>query len=74
MRGHPLPRSAVGSLELAHDLARVTAPTGHPVLSGLLRELGDEVLARFPASGLSAMARDREDGWLGLVLRPSARA
>ncbi|MCC6898663.1 MAG: 50S ribosomal protein L11 methyltransferase [Polyangiaceae bacterium] len=61
-------------LELAHDLARVTAPTGHLVLSGLLRERGAEVLARFSAEGLSAVARDQEDGWLGLVLRPSARA
>ena len=61
-------------LELAADLARVTAPAGHLVLSGLLCERGDELLARLRAEGLSEVGRDEEDGWLGLVLRPSARA
>ena len=61
-------------LELAADLARVTAPAGHLVLSGLLCERGDELLARLQAEGLSEVGRDEEDGWLGLVLRPSARA
>ncbi|MCC6898661.1 MAG: hypothetical protein IT377_06780 [Polyangiaceae bacterium] len=55
-------------------MARLTVTTGHLVLSGVLCERGAEVLARFSAVGLSAVARDQEDGRLGLVLRPSARA
>ena len=55
-------------LELAGDLARVTAPAGRLLLSGLLRERGDEILARFADQGLREESREQEAGWLALVL------
>ncbi|MBK7585301.1 MAG: 50S ribosomal protein L11 methyltransferase [Myxococcales bacterium] len=59
-------------LELAPDLARVTAPGGRLVLSGVLAERGDEMAAAFAERGLSERAREVEDGWIGLELCPSA--
>lgn len=55
-------------LELAEDLARVTAPAGRLVLSGFLSERGAEVLGRCSEHALRELARAEEDGWLLLVL------
>lgn len=58
--------------DLAADLARVTAPEGRLVLSGLLSERGREILARFEELGLRELSRAEADGWLGLMLaRPT---
>lgn len=56
--------------ELAPDLEARVAAGGALVLSGLLVDQVDSVVARFP--GLSEEARRHEDGWAASVLRAPA--
>ena len=56
--------------EMAPDLRAHVAPGGALVLSGLLADQLDPVLACFP--GLTEVARRHEDGWVASLLRAPA--
>jgi ribosomal protein L11 methyltransferase len=59
---------------LATPIARLVAPRGQVVLSGLLTADADAALANYRARGLALVRRIRLDGWTTLVLmRPAAR-
>ena len=59
---------------LATPIARLVAPRGQVVLSGLLTAEADAALASYRARGLALVRRIRLDGWATLVLmRPAAR-
>lgn len=58
-------------LQLAPELARATAPAGRLLLSGLLCERGDEILARFGRLGLREESREQRAGWVAFVLQRS---
>jgi len=59
---------------LATPAARLLAPNGRLVLSGLLTADADAALACYRARGLALVRRIRLDGWTTLVLmRPAAR-
>ena len=63
--------------DLATDLRRHLAPGGHAVLSGLLADQQQGVLARHRGQGLALVGRIVLDGWATLVLarriKPRAR-
>jgi ribosomal protein L11 methyltransferase len=54
---------------LAPDMAAKLAPTGRVILSGILCDQGDEVLAAYAAAGLTLDTRQDEGEWTGLLLR-----
>ena len=54
---------------LATPMARLVAPGGHVVLSGLLTAQGGPALAAYRARGLVLERRIRLEGWVTLVLR-----
>ncbi|HTZ37692.1 MAG TPA: 50S ribosomal protein L11 methyltransferase [Stellaceae bacterium] len=54
---------------MARDLARIVAPGGSAVLSGLLRRQESGVLAVYRAQGLALARRIAIDGWSTLVLQ-----
>jgi len=54
--------------ELATPIARLVAPRGQIVLSGLLTADADAALASYRARGLALVRRIRLDGWTTLVL------
>jgi ribosomal protein L11 methyltransferase len=54
----------------APTLIAATAPGGTLILSGILEEEGDEVLAAYP--GFELQARPREGDWCALILRAPA--
>lgn len=56
-------------VSLAPDLAGALAPDGHAILSGILNEQVDEVLAAYAAQGLAQVARDPIGDWTTLTLR-----
>jgi ribosomal protein L11 methyltransferase len=56
-------------IELAPDLARVLAKNGRAVLSGLLREQEQDVLAAHEEAGLALDFRLRLGDWSVLVLK-----
>ena len=59
---------------LATPIARLVAPRGRVVLSGLLTAEADAALASYRARGLALVRRIRLEGWATLVLmRPAAR-
>jgi len=59
---------------LATPIARLVAPNGRLVLSGLLTADADAALASYRARGLALVRRIRLEGWATLVLtRPAAR-
>ena len=59
---------------LATPIARLVAPRGRVVLSGLLTAEADAALASYRARGLALVRRISLDGWATLVLmRPAAR-
>jgi ribosomal protein L11 methyltransferase len=59
---------------LATPIARLVAPRGQVVLSGLLTADADAALASYRARGLALVRRIRLEGWATLVLmRPAAR-
>lgn len=51
---------------LAPDIARVTAPGGHIILSGIIDEMAAEVTHVFEAEGLSITAQPSIEGWTSL--------
>jgi ribosomal protein L11 methyltransferase len=57
---------------LATPMARLLAPNGHVVLSGLLTAQGGAALAGYCARGLVLARRIRLEGWVTLVLRRPA--
>jgi ribosomal protein L11 methyltransferase len=58
---------------LATPMARLVAPRGHLVLSGLLLSQAAPALARYRARGLVPVGRIRLEGWMTLVLRRPGR-
>ncbi|WP_084397888.1 50S ribosomal protein L11 methyltransferase [Henriciella aquimarina] len=54
---------------LAPEIARLTAPRGHVILSGLLEPQEPLVRAAYGSRGLSLVHRVRKDGWSSLVFR-----
>jgi ribosomal protein L11 methyltransferase len=61
-------------IEMAADLARVLAPGGHAILSGLLARQEAAVLAAHRAQGLYLRARIPLEGWHSLVVAKGAAA
>jgi ribosomal protein L11 methyltransferase len=59
---------------LAPSLARLVAPGGRIVLSGLLAEQADAALAAYRAQGLRLACRITLEGWVTLILSRNARA
>ncbi|MEO0983089.1 MAG: 50S ribosomal protein L11 methyltransferase [Pseudomonadota bacterium] len=60
-------------IRLAPDIARVVAPGGDVILSGLLTAQEPSVRAAFASRGLILQRRIRRDGWLTLVFRKPKR-
>jgi ribosomal protein L11 methyltransferase len=58
---------------LATPMARLVAPNGYVVLSGLLAGQATAVLASYRARGLVPERRIRLEGWVTLVLRRPGR-
>jgi ribosomal protein L11 methyltransferase len=56
-------------VELAPDIARRTAPGGRAILSGLLVDQADDVLAAYAAQGFSLAEREDVGDWATLELR-----
>ncbi len=56
-------------LDLAPGIAGVTAPGGHTILSGLLNEQGDTVIAAYLEAGFVLESRDIHGDWTTLTLR-----
>lgn len=54
---------------LAPDIASLTAPGGHVILSGLLEAQEPLVRKAYGSRGLSLAHRIRKDGWVSLVFR-----
>lgn len=54
---------------LAPDIAKLTAPGGTIILSGLLHHQAETVRNAFAARGLNYEGRIREDGWSTLIFR-----
>ena len=60
---------------LATPMARLVAPNGHVVLSGLLAAQASTALASYRARGLVLARRIPLEGWMTLVLvRPMRRS
>lgn len=55
-------------LALAPDMAANLAPGGRVILSGILNEQGDEVVARYFSEGFTLAARNEFGDWTTLVL------
>ncbi|MGI8525623.1 MAG: 50S ribosomal protein L11 methyltransferase [Pseudolabrys sp.] len=60
-------------LRMAYPLARLSAPGGHVVLSGLLPSQANAVLAAYRAQGFALERRILLDGWITLLLRRPKR-
>lgn len=56
-------------LGLAPDMARFCAESGHVILSGILHEQADEVIAAYEGVGFVLVSRDEFAEWTTLVLR-----
>ena len=54
---------------LAPAMAAKLAPNGRVILSGILYDQGDEVLAAYVAAGFALGSRQDEGEWTGLLLR-----
>ncbi len=55
-------------IALAPDLAAATAPGGRVILSGILREQAEDVLAAYSRNGINEVARDDIGEWTTLIL------
>lgn len=55
-------------IALAPDMARALCPGGHVILSGILNEQADDVLAVYAASGFNQVQRDEIVDWTTLML------
>ncbi len=60
-------------LELAHDMGRTSRNGGILILSGILDEQADEVMAAYAAEGFGMIHHDTLQGWSTLTLKKSAR-
>jgi ribosomal protein L11 methyltransferase len=58
---------------MATPMARLLAPNGHVILSGLLAAQARTALAAYRARGLVLAHRIPLDGWVTLVLRAPSR-
>ena len=58
-------------IALAPDMGRHCAPGGHVILSGILHEQADEVIAAYLAQGFTLVSRDAFGDWTTLVMKRS---
>ncbi|RBP91011.1 [LSU ribosomal protein L11P]-lysine N-methyltransferase [Rhodobacter sp. 140A] len=56
-------------ISLAPDMGRFCAESGHVILSGILHEQADEVIAAYKAQGFTLVSRDEYGDWTTLVMR-----
>ncbi len=56
-------------IALSPEIARLTAPSGHVILSGLLTRQEPLVRAAYAGRGLNMIKRIRRDGWSTLVFK-----
>ncbi|OYX43667.1 MAG: ribosomal protein L11 methyltransferase [Rhodobacterales bacterium 32-67-9] len=56
-------------IELAPDMARMTAPGGYAILSGILNPQADAVVSAYKSRGFCLVSRDEIGEWTTLVLR-----
>ncbi|MPL67369.1 Ribosomal protein L11 methyltransferase [bioreactor metagenome] len=56
-------------ISLAPDMGRFCAESGHVILSGILHEQADEVIAAYEAQGFTLVSRDEYGDWTTLVMR-----
>lgn len=56
-------------ISLAPDMGRFCAESGHVILSGILHEQADEVIAAYEAQGFTLVFRDEYGDWTTLVMR-----
>jgi ribosomal protein L11 methyltransferase len=56
-------------IALAPDMGRYCAESGHVILSGILHEQADEVIAAYQAQGFNLESRDEYGDWTTLVLK-----
>ncbi|MFD1344686.1 50S ribosomal protein L11 methyltransferase [Litorisediminicola beolgyonensis] len=56
-------------IALAPDMAAHLAPGGHAILSGLLNDQADEVVAAYVAAGINLVQADRIGDWTTLTLK-----
>ncbi|MBV0911658.1 50S ribosomal protein L11 methyltransferase [Anianabacter salinae] len=55
-------------VDLAPEMASVTAPSGHAILSGILNEQADEVVAAYDTAGFDCLRREVIGDWTTLTL------
>lgn len=60
-------------IELAGDIARAVASSGHVILSGLLNDQADEIVAHYRKAGFKLNEKTRIAGWTTLVLIRGSR-
>jgi len=56
-------------IALAPDMGRFCAESGHVILSGILHEQADEVIAAYEAQGFTLVSRDEYGDWTTLVMQ-----
>lgn len=56
-------------ITLAPDMGRFCAESGHVILSGILHEQADEVIAAYQPAGFTLVSRNEFGDWTTLVLR-----
>lgn len=56
-------------IALAPDMGKYCAPGGHVILSGILNEQADEVVAAYLAQGFTTVSRESFGDWTTLVMR-----
>jgi ribosomal protein L11 methyltransferase len=56
-------------VSLAPDMAKYCAESGHVILSGILNEQADTVIAAYEAQGFSQVSRNEFGDWTTLVLK-----
>jgi ribosomal protein L11 methyltransferase len=56
-------------IALAPDMGRYCAESGHVILSGILHDQADEVIAAYAAQGFNLTSRDEYGDWTTLVLQ-----
>jgi len=56
-------------IALAPDMGRYCAESGHVILSGILHEQADDVIAAYQAQGFRLASRDEHGDWTTLVMQ-----
>jgi ribosomal protein L11 methyltransferase len=56
-------------ISLAPDMGRFCAESGHVILSGILHEQADEVIAAYETQGFTLVSRDEYGDWTTLVMQ-----